>query len=174
MNFVQDICDDLHTLFEVSWNDICKIWLILLKTVIYFSDWQRLRPADVWKANECDEGSGKIIICLMNVNFFLFKILNLSQALKDGKSPLQLVQMPSVFVERWFFIPIYSLDQYVSLWNFRSRGHVGTSEKFRNLGNTFTQRFQKKAPFFSWCWRGSENYDWKQEDWLFGTDVKWV
>merc|ERR1719244_832934 len=37
------------------------------------------------------------------------QILNLSQALKDGKSPLQLVQMPSVFVER-------------------SRGHVGTSE----------------------------------------------
>merc|ERR1719470_593014 len=60
------------------------------------------------------------------------QILNLSQALKDGKSPLQLVQMPSVFVER-------------------SRGHVGTTEKFRNFSNTFTQRFQKKAPFFSWC-----------------------
>ena len=29
------------------------------------------------------------------------QILNLSQALKDGKSPLQLVQMPSVFVERF-------------------------------------------------------------------------
>jgi phosphatidylinositol 4-kinase type 2 len=60
------------------------------------------------------------------------QILNLSQALKDGKSPLQLVQMPNVFVER-------------------SRGHVGTTEKFRNFSNTFTQRFQKKAPFFSWC-----------------------
>ena len=36
--------------------------------------------------------------------------------------------------------------------NFRSRGHIGTSEKFRNFSNTFTQRFQKKAPFFSWCW----------------------
>jgi len=60
------------------------------------------------------------------------QILNLSQALKDGKSPLQLVQMPNVFVER-------------------SRGHVGTTEKFRNFSNQFTQRFQKKAPFFSWC-----------------------
>jgi len=60
------------------------------------------------------------------------QILNLSQALKDGKSPLQLVQMPVIFVER-------------------SRGHVGTTEKFRNFSNTFTQRFQKKAPFFSWC-----------------------
>ena len=28
------------------------------------------------------------------------QILNLSQALKDGKSPLQLVQMPVVIVER--------------------------------------------------------------------------
>jgi len=60
------------------------------------------------------------------------QILNLSQALKDGKSPLQLVQMPNVFVER-------------------SHGHVGTTEKFRHFSNTFTQRFQKKAPFFSWC-----------------------
>jgi len=60
------------------------------------------------------------------------QILNISQALKDGKSPLQLVQMPNVFVER-------------------SRGHVGTTEKFRHFSNTFTQRFQKKAPFFSWC-----------------------
>ena len=34
--------------------------------------------------------------------FSPFKILNLSQALKDGKSPLQLVQMPSVFVERYY------------------------------------------------------------------------
>jgi len=28
------------------------------------------------------------------------QILNLTQALKDGKSPLQLVQMPAVIVER--------------------------------------------------------------------------
>jgi len=60
------------------------------------------------------------------------QILNLSQALKDAKSPLQLVQMPVVYVER-------------------SRGHVGTTERFRNFSNTFTQRFQNKSPFFSWC-----------------------
>lgn len=29
------------------------------------------------------------------------QILNLTQALKDGKSPVQLVQMPAVIVERW-------------------------------------------------------------------------
>merc|ERR1712029_788570 len=60
------------------------------------------------------------------------QILNLTQALKDSKSPLQLVQMPVVIVER-------------------SRGHVGTTERFRNFSDTFTQRFQSKAPFFSWC-----------------------
>lgn len=60
------------------------------------------------------------------------QILNLTQALKDGKSPLQLVQMPVVIVER-------------------SRGHVGTTERFRSFSDTFTQRFQSKSPFFSWC-----------------------
>merc|ERR1711874_276319 len=60
------------------------------------------------------------------------QILNLTQALKDGKSPLQLAQMPVVIVER-------------------SRGHVGTTERFRHFSDTFTQRFQNKAPFFSWC-----------------------
>jgi len=60
------------------------------------------------------------------------QILNLSQALEDGRSPLRLVQMPVVVVER-------------------SRGHVGTTERFRHFSDTFTQRFQQKAPFFSWC-----------------------
>jgi hypothetical protein len=31
------------------------------------------------------------------------QILNLTQALKDGKSPVQLVQMPAVIVERYGF-----------------------------------------------------------------------
>jgi len=60
------------------------------------------------------------------------QILNLSQALEDGRNPLRLVQMPVVIVER-------------------SGGHVGTSERFRHFSDTFTQRFQQKAPFFSWC-----------------------
>ena len=32
------------------------------------------------------------------------QILNLTQALKDAKSPLQLVQMPVVVVERYLFL----------------------------------------------------------------------
>ncbi|KPU75516.1 uncharacterized protein Dana_GF11648, isoform B [Drosophila ananassae] len=51
------------------------------------------------------------------------QILNLTQALRDGKSPVQLVQMPAVIVER-------------------SSG---------NRFFSFTQRFQNKSPFFSWC-----------------------
>ncbi|XP_060517840.1 phosphatidylinositol 4-kinase type 2-alpha isoform X2 [Cylas formicarius] len=54
------------------------------------------------------------------------QILNLTQALKDGKSPVQLVQMPAVVVEK-------------------SQGH--NPSRFFN----FTQRFQDKSPFFSWC-----------------------
>ncbi|KAG8279933.1 Phosphatidylinositol 4-kinase type 2-beta [Homalodisca vitripennis] len=60
------------------------------------------------------------------------QILNLTQALKDNKSPVQLVQMPAVVVER-------------------SKGRVGTTSRFRSFSDTFTQRFQNKSPFFSWC-----------------------
>lgn len=55
------------------------------------------------------------------------QILNLTQALKDGKSPVQLVQMPAVIVER-------------------SKVNPGSARFF-----SFQQRFQNKSPFFSWC-----------------------
>jgi len=57
----------------------------------------------------------------------LLQILNLTQALKEGKSPLQLVQMPAVLVER------------------SRKGRI------RAMTETFTQSFQRKTPFFSWC-----------------------
>ena len=60
-----------------------------------------------------------------------FQILNLTQALKDGKSPVQLVQMPVVVVER-------------------SKNTYGKGRP-RTQSETFTQRFGKRAPFFSWC-----------------------
>lgn len=59
------------------------------------------------------------------------QILNLSQAIRDGKSPVQLVQMPVVIVER--------------------NRNVGPMGKLKNLGDAFTQTFQKNGPFFSWC-----------------------
>jgi len=55
------------------------------------------------------------------------QILNLTQALKDGKSPVQLVQMPAVIVER-------------------SKLNQG-STRF----GSFRQQFQNKSPLFSWC-----------------------
>ncbi|KAG1657352.1 Ectonucleoside triphosphate diphosphohydrolase 4 [Nymphon striatum] len=51
------------------------------------------------------------------------QILNLTQALKDGKSPVQLVQMPAVIVER-------------------SKGSRG---KIRSFSDSFTQSFQNKS-----------------------------
>ncbi|KAJ6659399.1 hypothetical protein lerEdw1_019131 [Lerista edwardsae] len=56
------------------------------------------------------------------------QVLNLTQALKDRKSPLQLVQMPRVIVER-------------------SRG--GTQGRIVHLSNAFTQTFHSRKPFFS-------------------------
>ncbi|XP_075400587.1 phosphatidylinositol 4-kinase type 2-beta isoform X1 [Tenrec ecaudatus] len=58
------------------------------------------------------------------------QILNLTQALRDGKSPLQLVQMPRVIVER-------------------SKG--GGQGRIVHLGNSFTQTVHCRKPFFtSW------------------------
>ncbi|ELU06765.1 hypothetical protein CAPTEDRAFT_152761 [Capitella teleta] len=60
------------------------------------------------------------------------QILNLTQALKDGKSPVQLVQMPVVVVER-------------------SHKTYGKGRQRTTSSDTFTQKFAKRAPFFSWC-----------------------
>jgi phosphatidylinositol 4-kinase type 2 len=60
------------------------------------------------------------------------QILNLTQALKDCKSPVQLVQMPAVIVER-------------------SNGNEGTTSRFHSFSDTFTQRFHNRSPVFSWC-----------------------
>lgn len=60
------------------------------------------------------------------------QIENLKAALIEGKSPVQLVQIPAITVER-------------------EKGHVGTTSRFRSFSQTFTQTVQKKSPFFSWC-----------------------
>ncbi|KAK4880101.1 hypothetical protein RN001_008247 [Aquatica leii] len=63
MNFVQDLCDDLHLLFKQD--------------------------------KGFDRGLFEKQMSVMRG-----QILNLTQALKDGKSPVQLVQMPAVVVEK--------------------------------------------------------------------------
>ena len=83
MNFVQDLCDDLHDLFRVSkLKRGCKHSVHL--PPIHF---------------QTDRGYDRSMF-EKQMSVLRGQILNLSQALKDGKSPLQLVQMPSVFVER--------------------------------------------------------------------------
>ena len=61
---------------------------------------------------------------------YYFQILNLTQALRDKKSPLQLVQMPVVIVER---------------------KKVDAGDRLRSQSHAFTQSFQHRSPFFSWC-----------------------
>jgi len=58
------------------------------------------------------------------------QVLNLTQALKEGKTPFQLVQMPPILVER---------------------GPSSNRGRLRSMTDTFTQSFQKSAPFFTWC-----------------------
>lgn len=59
------------------------------------------------------------------------QILNLTQALKEGKTPFQLVQMPPILVER--------------------RNATQSRGRLRSMTENFTQSFQKTAPFFTWC-----------------------
>uniref|UniRef100_F7BWD8 Phosphatidylinositol 4-kinase type 2 n=1 Tax=Xenopus tropicalis TaxID=8364 RepID=F7BWD8_XENTR len=56
------------------------------------------------------------------------QILNLTQALKDGKTPIQLVQMPRVVVER---------------------SCSGSQGRIVQMSNAFTQTFHCRKPFFS-------------------------
>lgn len=62
------------------------------------------------------------------------QILNLTQALKEGKTPFQLVQMPPILVER------------------KTSTHHQHRGRLRSMTDPFTQTFQKTAPFFTWCW----------------------
>lgn len=93
MNFVQDLCDELHHIFSK------------------------------------DGGFDKNMF-ERQMSVLRGQILNLTQALKEGKTPFQLVQMPPVLVER---------------------GPSSNRGRIRSMTDTFTQSFQKSAPFFTWC-----------------------
>lgn len=100
MNFVQELCDDLHEIFAK------------------------------------DAGFSRTLF-ERQMSVLRGQILNLTQALKEGKTPFQLVQMPPILVER----------------SQPTRGSiVGTSSgRLRSMTNNFTQSFQKSGPFFTWC-----------------------
>lgn len=59
------------------------------------------------------------------------QMLNLSQALKDNKSPETLVQMPPVVIEK--------------------TNELTLGGRLRSMTDHFTQRFDNRKPFFSWC-----------------------
>ncbi|XP_059020433.1 phosphatidylinositol 4-kinase type 2-beta isoform X1 [Mustela lutreola] len=91
MNFVQDLCEDLHELFKID---------------------RKFNKATFESQMSVMRG----------------QILNLTQALKDGKSPVQLVQMPCVNVERS---------------QGRNHGRIVHSS------SSFTQTVHCRKPFFS-------------------------
>ncbi|XP_063075701.1 phosphatidylinositol 4-kinase type 2-beta [Engraulis encrasicolus] len=82
---------------------------------------------DLYEMFKTDKGFDKTMF-EKQMSVMRGQILNLTQALKDGKTPIQLVQMPRVVVER-------------------SRG--GSQGRVVQLGNAFTQTFHCKRPFFS-------------------------
>nr|XP_027204047.1 phosphatidylinositol 4-kinase type 2-beta-like [Dermatophagoides pteronyssinus] len=60
------------------------------------------------------------------------QILNLTQALKDQKTPQQLIQMPAIIMEK------------------SRMPNAGGKGRLRTMKDNFTQSFQRKTPFFSW------------------------
>ncbi len=85
MNFVQDLSDEMYTLFKVWMKVHFLVAANILLCVIIFQD---------------DKGFDRHMF-ERQMSVMRGQMLNLSQALKDGKSPVQLVQMPPVVVERY-------------------------------------------------------------------------
>ncbi|XP_069781138.1 phosphatidylinositol 4-kinase type 2-beta-like isoform X4 [Narcine bancroftii] len=82
---------------------------------------------DLYELFKTDKGFDKATFELQ-MSVMRGQILNLTQALKDGKSPIQLVQMPRVVVER---------------------SSSGSQGRIVHLSNAFTQTFHCRKPFFS-------------------------
>ncbi|KAJ3614065.1 hypothetical protein NHX12_017642 [Muraenolepis orangiensis] len=84
---------------------------------------------DLYEMFKTDKGFDKTMF-ERQMSVMRGQVLNLSQALKDGKSPIQLVQMPRVVVER---------------------SRSGAHGRVVTMSNAFTQTFHCKRPFFtSW------------------------
>ena len=90
------------------------------------------------------------------------QILNLCQALKDCKTPLQLVQMPCVLVERTKFkydkhsiqkiMRNESIEAIIPRRNSTSQQqHDATSSAASQTEMHYTQSFSARSPLFS-CW----------------------
>jgi phosphatidylinositol 4-kinase type 2 len=82
MNFVQDLSDELYNVFKV-----CISVLDIAEVDLHIHLFQN------------DKGFDRHMF-ERQMSVMRGQMLNLSQALKDGKSPVQLVQMPPVVVER--------------------------------------------------------------------------
>jgi phosphatidylinositol 4-kinase type 2 len=83
-NFIQNLCDDLYILFEV-----CK--LIIERKMNFITYWFYNSQNDKGFDRQLHESQMSVM---------RGQILNLKQAMLDGKSPTQLVQMPSITLER--------------------------------------------------------------------------
>ena len=88
------------------------------------------------------------------------QVLNLSHALKEGKSPLQLVQMPLSVVERArpttggrsrSSLSDEKIEGVSSKGGGSSGGGSSRRARIRYFSDSFSQSFHKKKPIFSWC-----------------------
>lgn len=86
LNFVEELCGELNQLFKVCLPYMNALYL---KNLFYF----------YFLYLQQDKGFDKRLF-ERQLSVMRGQILNLTQALKDGKSPVQLVQMPAVIIEK--------------------------------------------------------------------------
>lgn len=95
------------------------------------SDFVKELSTDLYELFKSDPGFDQSIF-ERQLSVMRGQILNLTQALKEGKTPYQLTQMPAVIVER-----------HTDLTD----GHLSGLR----VKEVFTQSFQRKTPCFTWC-----------------------
>ena len=106
----------------------------LTNIIKLFADWQGFWQADVWEADVGDERTDIELVTGLE---------GWEESSAAGADAKCLCREVCNLKKKYLRLKLFIV---------RSRGHIGTNDKFRTLSNTFTQRFQKKAPFFSWCW----------------------
>eukprot|EP00794_Sanderia_malayensis_P005641 gene5641-6337_t len=130
MNFVENLVQDLYELFRTlrCFIETCSFleWIYAMKCRYNEPTTGILQVCYVIPEKE-DKGFDRNLF-ERQMSVMRGQILNLAQAIREGKSPAQLVQMPSVYVQR-----------------------RRDSDEKDGRAHSFVQSFHDKLPFFSWC-----------------------
>lgn len=104
-------------------EEICRLILTQLSDMNFVQE----LCDELWNLFSTDKGFDRNIY-EKQMSVMRGQILNLTQALKDRKTPQQLINMPAIIMEK---------------------SRIAVKGRFRTMKDNFTQTFQRKTPFFS-------------------------